>query len=80
MLVRARDRGWRVVVFNSRGCGNSPVTTPQVSICCSSLCGIEYHIALTSDDFSSFSIFGIDILVYDSLYNTDICSSIRLHF
>lgn len=29
MLVRARDRGWRVVVFNSRGCGNSPVTTPQ---------------------------------------------------
>ncbi|XP_022949852.1 embryogenesis-associated protein EMB8-like [Cucurbita moschata] len=29
MLVRARDRGWRAVVFNSRGCGNSPVTTPQ---------------------------------------------------
>lgn len=31
MLVRARSKGWRVVVFNSRGCGNSPVTTPQVS-------------------------------------------------
>ncbi|WOL07013.1 embryogenesis-associated protein EMB8 [Canna indica] len=29
MLVRARNKGWRVVVFNSRGCGNSPVTTPQ---------------------------------------------------
>ncbi|PHT57778.1 Embryogenesis-associated protein EMB8 [Capsicum baccatum] len=29
MLVRARSRGWRVVVFNSRGCGDSPVTTPQ---------------------------------------------------
>ncbi|KAK3030674.1 hypothetical protein RJ639_035878 [Escallonia herrerae] len=29
MLNRARDKGWRVVVFNSRGCGNSPVTTPQ---------------------------------------------------
>ncbi|XP_021903183.1 embryogenesis-associated protein EMB8 isoform X2 [Carica papaya] len=29
MLVRARSKGWRVVVFNSRGCGNSPVTTPQ---------------------------------------------------
>ncbi|GKV38826.1 hypothetical protein SLEP1_g46693 [Rubroshorea leprosula] len=29
MLVRARSRGWRTVVFNSRGCGNSPVTTPQ---------------------------------------------------
>lgn len=29
MLVRARRKGWRVVVFNSRGCGNSPLTTPQ---------------------------------------------------
>lgn len=29
MLVRAKSKGWRVVVFNSRGCGNSPVTTPQ---------------------------------------------------
>ncbi|GMY30634.1 embryogenesis-associated protein EMB8-like [Fagus crenata] len=29
MLVRARNKGWRVVVFNSRGCGYSPVTTPQ---------------------------------------------------
>ncbi|KAK9274984.1 hypothetical protein L1049_022241 [Liquidambar formosana] len=29
MLARARSNGWRVVVFNSRGCGESPVTTPQ---------------------------------------------------
>ncbi|KAJ9549840.1 hypothetical protein OSB04_022383 [Centaurea solstitialis] len=29
MLVRARSKGWRVVVFNSRGCANTPVTTPQ---------------------------------------------------
>ncbi|XP_020084479.1 embryogenesis-associated protein EMB8 [Ananas comosus] len=29
MLVRARNKGWRVVVFNSRGCADSPVTTPQ---------------------------------------------------
>ncbi|XP_076927679.1 embryogenesis-associated protein EMB8-like [Bidens hawaiensis] len=29
MLLRARKKGWCVVVFNSRGCGNSPVTTPQ---------------------------------------------------
>ncbi|XP_010267450.1 PREDICTED: embryogenesis-associated protein EMB8 isoform X2 [Nelumbo nucifera] len=29
MLVRARNKGWRVVVFNSRGCGDSPVTTRQ---------------------------------------------------
>ncbi|OMO79833.1 putative AB-hydrolase YheT [Corchorus capsularis] len=29
MLIRARSKGWRVVVFNSRGCGESPVITPQ---------------------------------------------------
>ncbi|KAL0372907.1 UNVERIFIED_CONTAM: Embryogenesis-associated protein [Sesamum calycinum] len=29
MLLRGRSKGWRVVVFNSRGCGNSPVTTAQ---------------------------------------------------
>ncbi|XP_031496238.1 embryogenesis-associated protein EMB8 isoform X1 [Nymphaea colorata] len=29
MLVRAKKNGWRVVVFNSRGCADSPVTTPQ---------------------------------------------------
>ncbi|XP_075505722.1 embryogenesis-associated protein EMB8 [Primulina tabacum] len=29
MLLRARSKGWRGVVFNSRGCGESPVTTAQ---------------------------------------------------
>ncbi|KAL7149798.1 hypothetical protein ABFS83_05G064900 [Erythranthe nasuta] len=29
MLLRARSKQWRVVVFNSRGCGDSPVTTAQ---------------------------------------------------
>ncbi|XP_073155350.1 embryogenesis-associated protein EMB8 isoform X3 [Henckelia pumila] len=29
MLLRARSKGWRGVVFNSRGCGDSPVTTSQ---------------------------------------------------
>ncbi|PWA50446.1 hypothetical protein CTI12_AA472430 [Artemisia annua] len=29
MLLRARNKGWRVVAFNSRGCGNSPVITPK---------------------------------------------------
>ncbi|KAJ1280204.1 hypothetical protein BS78_04G213300 [Paspalum vaginatum] len=29
MLMRARSKGWRVVVFNSRGCADSPVTTPK---------------------------------------------------
>ena len=31
MLLRARTKGWRVFVFNSLGCGDSPVTTPQVN-------------------------------------------------
>ncbi|KAK2664386.1 hypothetical protein Ddye_002960 [Dipteronia dyeriana] len=29
MLLRASNKQWRVVVFNSRGCADSPVTTPQ---------------------------------------------------
>ncbi|XP_051193558.1 embryogenesis-associated protein EMB8 [Lolium perenne] len=29
MLLRARSKGWRVVVFNSRGCASSPVTTAK---------------------------------------------------
>jgi len=29
MLMTARRKGWRVVVFNSRGCADSPVTTPK---------------------------------------------------
>ncbi|EPS65557.1 hypothetical protein M569_09218, partial [Genlisea aurea] len=29
MLLRGRSKNWRVVAFNSRGCGGSPVTTPQ---------------------------------------------------
>lgn len=30
MLLRARNKGWRVAVFNSRGCAGSPVTTAKV--------------------------------------------------
>lgn len=29
LLIRAWKRGWNVVVFNSRGCAASPVTSPQ---------------------------------------------------
>eukprot|EP00246_Nothoceros_aenigmaticus_P001554 TRINITY_DN12047_c0_g1_i1.p1 TRINITY_DN12047_c0_g1~~TRINITY_DN12047_c0_g1_i1.p1 ORF type:complete len:404 (+),score=36.01 TRINITY_DN12047_c0_g1_i1:256-1467(+) len=29
MILRLRLRGWRPAVFNSRGCGDSPVTSPQ---------------------------------------------------
>ncbi|KAK1258391.1 Embryogenesis-associated protein EMB8 [Acorus gramineus] len=32
MLVKARSKRWRVVVFNSRGCADSPVTTPRVLV------------------------------------------------
>ncbi|KAM0923606.1 hypothetical protein ACQ4PT_005406 [Festuca glaucescens] len=32
MLLRARSKGWRVVVFNSRGCAGSPVTTAKCNI------------------------------------------------
>jgi predicted alpha/beta-fold hydrolase len=39
MLLRARNKGWRVVVFNSRGCSDSHVTTPRVL-------QILYHILL----------------------------------
>ncbi|KAE8699848.1 hypothetical protein F3Y22_tig00110569pilonHSYRG00072 [Hibiscus syriacus] len=34
MITKARSKGWRAVVFNSRGCGESPVTTPQESHAC----------------------------------------------
>ncbi|XWS48737.1 hypothetical protein CRYUN_Cryun13aG0102100 [Craigia yunnanensis] len=29
MLTKAKSKGWRVVVFTNRGCGDNPVTTPQ---------------------------------------------------
>nr|GEX92199.1 putative HVA22-like protein g [Tanacetum cinerariifolium] len=29
MLLRPRNKGWRVVVLNSRGCSHGPLTTPQ---------------------------------------------------
>ncbi|KAK9277609.1 hypothetical protein L1049_007155 [Liquidambar formosana] len=47
MLVRARSNGWRVVVFNSRGCGESPVTTPQFysASFIEDLCEVVSHVA-----------------------------------
>ncbi|KAK4486557.1 hypothetical protein RD792_009242 [Penstemon davidsonii] len=32
LRIRRSKGGWRVVVFNSRGCGDSPVITPQVKL------------------------------------------------
>lgn len=47
MLVRARGKGWRVVVFNSRGCGDGPVTTPQFysASYTEDLCQVIDHVA-----------------------------------
>ncbi|KAL4570597.1 hypothetical protein LXL04_026255 [Taraxacum kok-saghyz] len=47
MLIRARNRGWRVVVFNSRGCADSPVTTPQA--CSTSFKYLMYSASFLGD-------------------------------
>ncbi|XP_010533546.1 PREDICTED: embryogenesis-associated protein EMB8 isoform X2 [Tarenaya hassleriana] len=55
MLLGAKSKGWRVVVFNSRGCGNSPVITPQESHNCPlsgavSLCN-PFNLVIADEDF-----------------------------
>lgn len=47
MLLRARKHGWRSVVFNSRGCAESPVTTPQFysASFTKDLCQVVNHVA-----------------------------------
>eukprot|EP00252_Welwitschia_mirabilis_P014777 TRINITY_DN3276_c0_g1_i3.p1 TRINITY_DN3276_c0_g1~~TRINITY_DN3276_c0_g1_i3.p1 ORF type:complete len:384 (+),score=49.73 TRINITY_DN3276_c0_g1_i3:235-1386(+) len=54
MLLRARKRGWRPVVFNMRGCANSPVTTPKEGSNCTlsgaaSLCNV-FNMPITDED------------------------------
>lgn len=48
MLSRAQSKGWRVVVFNSRGCGDSPVTTPQASAVCVRLSSYVFLVSFDS--------------------------------
>ncbi|KAK8591609.1 hypothetical protein V6N13_031648 [Hibiscus sabdariffa] len=58
MLVKAKSKGWRVVVFNSRGCANSPVTTPQLQTASftEDTCHVVDHV---SSMFPKASIFGV---------------------
>ncbi|CAL5020603.1 unnamed protein product [Urochloa decumbens] len=55
MLMRARSKGWRVVVFNSRGCAESPVTTPKETDKCPlagavSMCN-PFNLVIADEDF-----------------------------
>ncbi|GMI85258.1 hypothetical protein like AT3G50790 [Hibiscus trionum] len=58
MLVKAKSKGWRVVVFNSRGCANSPVTTPQLQTASftADTCHVVDHV---SSMFPKASIYGV---------------------
>ncbi|XP_038724752.1 embryogenesis-associated protein EMB8 isoform X3 [Tripterygium wilfordii] len=78
MLVRARSKGWRVVVFNSRGCGDSPVTTPQESNACPlsgavSLCN-PFNLPIADEDFRK----GFNI-VYDKALANALCKIFKKH-
>ncbi|XP_052210384.1 embryogenesis-associated protein EMB8 isoform X2 [Diospyros lotus] len=68
MLVRARNNGWRVVVFNSRGCGDSPVTTSQFysASFIEDLCEVVAHVATRYPDANLYAVgwsLGANILV-----------------
>ncbi|XP_058201798.1 embryogenesis-associated protein EMB8 isoform X1 [Rhododendron vialii] len=68
MLVRARNNGWRVVVFNSRGCGGSPVTTPQFysASFLEDLCEVVAHVAARYPNANLYAVgwsLGANILV-----------------
>ncbi|KAK2351605.1 embryogenesis-associated protein EMB8 [Trifolium repens] len=58
MLVRARSKGWRVVVFNSRGCGDSPVTTPQF-YSASFLGDMREVVSHVSDRYPNANLYGV---------------------
>ncbi|KAH9774907.1 AB hydrolase-1 domain-containing protein [Citrus sinensis] len=78
MLLRARSKGWRVVVFNSRGCGDSPVTTPQESHSCPlsgavSLCN-PFNLVIADQDFRK----GFNI-VYDKALASALCRIFKKH-
>ncbi|GAB4858099.1 Embryoproteinsis-associated protein emb8, variant 3 [Ancistrocladus abbreviatus] len=75
MLIRARKRGWRVVVFNSRGCGNSPVTTARESRNCPlsgavSLCN-PFNLPIADEDFHKG---------FNNVYDKALANSLRKIF
>ncbi|PSS11245.1 Embryogenesis-associated protein [Actinidia chinensis var. chinensis] len=68
MLLRATNNGWRVVVFNSRGCGDSPVTTPQFysASFIEDLCEVVAHVGTKYPNANLYAIgwsLGANILV-----------------
>ncbi|XP_057509954.1 embryogenesis-associated protein EMB8 isoform X2 [Actinidia eriantha] len=78
MLLRATNNGWRVVVFNSRGCGDSPVTTPQEPHNCLlsgavSLCN-PFNLLIADEDFHK----GFNN-VYDKALANSLCKIFKKH-
>ncbi|XP_017973797.1 PREDICTED: embryogenesis-associated protein EMB8 isoform X1 [Theobroma cacao] len=68
MLNKAKSKGWRVVVFNSRGCGGSPVTTPQFysASFLGDTCEVVEHIGARYPDANLYAVgwsLGANILV-----------------
>ncbi|XP_020590731.1 embryogenesis-associated protein EMB8 [Phalaenopsis equestris] len=68
MLIRARKKGWRVVIFNSRGCANSPVTTPQFysASFTEDLCEVVKHVSTCYPNCKVYAVgwsLGANILV-----------------
>nr|GEU85868.1 hypothetical protein [Tanacetum cinerariifolium] len=56
MVLTANKKGWRVVAFNHRGCGRSPVITPKEGDRCLlsgavSLCS-PFNVVLTDEDLN----------------------------
>ncbi|KAL4559592.1 hypothetical protein LXL04_031735 [Taraxacum kok-saghyz] len=75
MLMRVRKKGWRVVVFNSRGCGYSPVTTPHEADKCPlsggvSLCN-PFYLVLADEDFQTG---------FNKVYDKSLASSLQKIF
>lgn len=68
MLLRARKHGWHSVVFNSRGCADSPVTTPQFysASFTKDLCQVVEHVTVRYSESNIYAVgwsLGANILV-----------------
>ncbi|PKA64194.1 Embryogenesis-associated protein EMB8 [Apostasia shenzhenica] len=68
LLMRARKKGWRVVVFNSRGCADSPVTTPKFysASFTTDLCEVVKHVSVCYPNCNMYAVgwsLGANILV-----------------
>ncbi|GMJ13774.1 hypothetical protein like AT3G50790 [Hibiscus trionum] len=68
MLTKANSKGWRVVVFNSRGCGESPVTTAQFysASFLGDMCEVVEHVGARYPEANLYAVgwsLGANILV-----------------